>query len=219
MKKKGLFITGTDTDVGKTYICTQIIRQLSTFVAPIKVRKPIESGCEKNQQGVLQPHDGQALWQANQKQETLEIVTPYRFAPAIAPDRAAKLNGKNITIDQLKQACLEQVNHHDFLIVEGAGGFYSPLANDGLNADLAKALDLDIALVVKDQLGCLNHTLLTLQAIESKGLHCKIIILNYCSELHHNIYDHYNEIKARTTVPVIRCFENEQLDDITQLFS
>ena len=215
MKRKGLFITGTDTDVGKTYITMQIIRQLHAITAPIKVRKPIESGCSIQNNGELHPADGFSLWQANQMVDTLNTVTPYRFEPAIAPNRAAALSKKTINTDDLKAACLNQVNTNDFLIVEGAGGFYSPLSSDGLNVDLAKALNLNIVLVVKDQLGCINHTLLTLSAIKKVELNCVAIVLNLSSYETEKTYDHLSEIKIRSQLPVFSCHVNAQLEPIT----
>jgi len=215
MKRKGLFITGTDTDVGKTYITMQIIRQLQTMSAPIKVRKPIESGCSRQKDGELHPADGFSLWQANNKIDTLNTVTPYRFEPAIAPNRAAALSQKAINTADLKSACLHLVDDNDFLIVEGAGGFYSPLSSDGLNMDLAVTLNLNIVLVVKDQLGCINHTLLTLSAIKKAELNCVAIVLNLTSEQTHKTYDHLTEIKKISQLPILRCYKNSQLEPIT----
>lgn len=217
MSKKGLFITGTDTDVGKTYIGAQIIRQLQTKVARIKTRKPIESGCELLHDGSLYPADGAALQQANLNTETLEIITPYRFEPAIAPDRAAKLAGITLNNKDLIQACTQNVNESDFLIVEGAGGFYSPLSSDGLNVDLATALELPIVLVVKDQLGCINHTLLTLAAIQQAALNCLFIVLNKSTEQLQQTYNHAEEIQLRSNLPVFTCLLNSELPEITGL--
>lgn len=214
MKRKGLFITGTDTDVGKTYITSQIIRQLKTNAVSIKVRKPIESGCSVQNNGELHPADGFELWQTNNERESLKEVTPFRFEPAIAPNRAAALNNQVITTKQLKQACLNQINSDDFLIVEGAGGFYSPLSSDGLNADLARSLNLDIVLVVKDQLGCINNTLLTLDAFHKAELKCIAIVLNFSSAENRATYDHLNELKKLTHLPVLTCNVNDKLEPI-----
>lgn len=219
MKRMGLFITGTDTDVGKTYITSQIIRQLKTNAVSIKVRKPIESGCTVKKNGELHPSDGFDLWQANNERESLKEVTPFRFEPAIAPNRAAALNNQVITTKQLKQACLNQINPDDFLIVEGAGGFYSPLSSNGLNADLARSLNLDIVLVVKDQLGCINHTLLTLEAFQKAELKCIAIVLNFSSAENSEAYDHLNEIKKLTQLPVLTCHLSGQLESINRVIN
>lgn len=217
MKRKGLFITGTDTDVGKTYITQQIIEQLNKNSYPTKVRKPIESGCAKDQNNLLLPADGNLLWNSNQQRESLDRVTPFRFEPAIAPNRAATLAEKIITTKQLLNACLLEVDADDFLIVEGAGGFYSPLSSDGLNADLAKHLNLNIALVVNDKLGCLNHTLLSLQAIESKKLKCILIVLNQSNQNLIEQYDHFNEIKKLTSITSVQCMINEKIPNIIDI--
>jgi len=218
MKRKGLFITGTDTDVGKTYITTQIIRQLQVMSAPIKVRKPIESHCNL-QNNELYPADGFALWQANNEREELNTVTPFRFEPAVAPNRAAALSKKTINNVDLIKACLHHVSNDDFLIVEGAGGFYSPLSSDGLNVDLAISLQLNIVLIVKDQLGCINHTLLTLNAIKDAGLNCISIILNQCTEESVLTYNHANEIKKLSSIPVVSCLIDKPLIDIKNLLN
>ncbi len=217
MKRKGLFITGTDTDVGKTYITTQIIRQLQAIAVPIKVRKPTESGCKLQKNGELHPTDGFALWQANNKKETLSTITPYRFEPAIAPNRAAMLSQKTINTSDLKATCVKNVESNDFLIVEGAGGFYSPLSSDGLNADLAIALNLNIVLIVKDRLGCINHTLLTLDAIKKSELTCVAIVLNLSTDETTVTYEHLKEIKEQCQAPVFSCFKNAQLEPITDV--
>ncbi len=216
MKRQGLFITGTDTDVGKTYITMQIIRQLQSIAAPIKVRKPIESGCLMQKNSVLHPADGFSLWQANQQHELLSTVTPYRFEPAIAPNRAAALSNKSISIKQLKQACLKDISNDDYLIVEGAGGFYSPLSSDGLNVDLALALNLNIVLVVKDQLGCINHTLLTLKAIQQAELNCIAIVLNLTTADSIATFNHAHEITQCCDIPVFSCAKDSKLTHIKE---
>lgn len=217
MSKKGLFITGTDTDVGKTYIGAQIIRQLQTKVARIKTRKPIESGCELLHDGSLYPADGAALQQANHQNDSIDMITPFRFEPAVAPDRAARLTNTTISTTQLVQACLNGIDAEDFLLVEGAGGFYSPLSSDGLNVDLATALELPIVLVVKDQLGCINHTLLTLAAIQQTALNCLFIVLNKSTEQLQQTYNHAEEIQLRSNLPVFTCLLNSELPEITGL--
>ncbi|MDH5766442.1 MAG: dethiobiotin synthase [Gammaproteobacteria bacterium] len=175
---KGIFITGTSTDVGKTYIGTQIARELQHHKLSVVPRKPVESGClaENNQ---LIPRDALALKNAAGYQGSLDEVCPYRFEPAISPVRAARLANLALSIEQVRRACTAGFNPDtDFLLVEGAGGFYSPLCTDGLNADLAQALNLPIVLIAKDRLGCINDILLTVEAIGARGLDLSCIILN-----------------------------------------
>ena len=166
---KGVFITGTDTDVGKTWVGQKIIQQLIKEGVSVEPRKPVESGWPDD----ITQSDAWKLSHAANKEEMLDTICPNRFFAAISPDRAAKIEGKLVTISQLSIQCTDNLNaEDDFLYVEGAGGFYSPICSDGLNADLAKALNLPVILVVDDRLGCINHTLLSVEAIEKKGLLC-----------------------------------------------
>ena len=173
---QGVFITGTNTDVGKTHIGALLAKALREKNINVIPRKPIESGCKKID-GELVPTDAVALMQAAGYTGTLEEVCPYRFEPPISPVRAAHLANKVLTTDQLVNTCLKG-SEKGFTLVEGAGGFYSPLAEDGLNADLAVALQLPVLLVTEDTIGCLNQVLLNVEAIKVRGLKLIGVILN-----------------------------------------
>jgi dethiobiotin synthetase len=174
---KGVFITGTDTGVGKTHIATQLARKLTQQGLHVVPRKPVESGCERKGNELI-PADALALKTAASYAGSLQQVCPYPFEPAISPARAAQLANTILTISDLKQACLNGVKENDFLLVEGAGGFYSPMCSDGLNADLAQALNLPIILVTEDRVGCINHCLLALEAVHNRNMNIKAIVLN-----------------------------------------
>jgi len=171
----GIFVTGTDTDVGKTYVGTLLAAQLVKNGSRVIPKKPIESGCQ-NMNGRLIPADASALKQAAAYEGDLSEVCAYRFEASLSPVRAAHLENKKVTIEQLSQVC--KYSGDDFVLVEGAGGFYSPLADDGLNADLAEALQLPILLVAEDRLGCINQILLTAEAIANRGLKLTAVVLN-----------------------------------------
>ena len=111
------------------------------------------------------PADGKALFEENDRNESLQQVTPLRFKAAVSPDRAANLENKNIYLEQLFQAVTDNVTTEDIVLVEGAGGFYSPIAQDGLNADLAKLLMLDVNIIIEDMLGAMNQCLLTMPGV------------------------------------------------------
>jgi dethiobiotin synthetase len=202
---KGLFITGTDTEVGKTYIGTRLIGHLSKQGISVAPRKPVESGCELIN-SMLTPSDGLALMQAAGLDQ-IDVVTPYRFEAALAPPVAASLEGKNIRLMQLIDVCTANPDH--FIVVEGAGGFLSPLAHDALNADLAVALKLPVLLVVADRLGCINHCLLTVEAIEHRGLTIAGIALNQMDE--ETTPGNLEEIRSRVACPVYRDSELDNL--------
>lgn len=179
---QSLFVTGTDTDVGKTFISAALLKQLKSQAPDLKItaRKPIASGCKKcSKTGELQCEDGLQLYEALNRETPLEVINPYRFEPAIAPTLALQQVGQTLTTDDLYQACLKETEEMDFVLIEGAGGFYSPLSNYDTNAELAKKLKSPVLLVVKDQLGCVNHTLLTAEAIQNQGLKLYATVLNF----------------------------------------
>jgi dethiobiotin synthetase len=173
---QGVFITGTSTDVGKTFIATEIARQICQRDITVIPKKPVESGCIK-QGDELIPSDAIALKEAANHQGPLSDVCHYRFEPAISPVRAALLANTILTTEQLVSSCL-QGSEKGFLLVEGAGGFYSPLTEKGLNADLAVGLQLPVLLVADDRLGVLNQVLLNAEAIQLRGLHLAAVVLN-----------------------------------------
>lgn len=173
----GLFITGSDTGVGKTRVGAALARLLVERGVSLRPRKPVESGCLKVRDKLI-PQDAWTLKQAADTPEPIEAICPYPFEPAIAPDRAAQLAGQSLTIADLAEVCTAGATETDFVLVEGAGGFCSPLASDGLNADLAVSLGLPVLVVVADRLGCISHALLTVEAIRRRGLTLAGIVLN-----------------------------------------
>lgn len=176
--RKGLFITATDTGVGKTTLATGITQALIDCACRVRTRKPVESGCSAGPDDQLLPLDATALHLANRACEPLENVVSYRFQAALSPARAASLEGVTLTINDLELACFKGVDESDFLLVEGAGGFYSPIASDGLNADLAARLRLPLLIVAPDCLGVISHILLLLEAATHRGLKVEGIVLN-----------------------------------------
>ncbi|BCN92529.1 ATP-dependent dethiobiotin synthetase BioD [Thiomicrorhabdus immobilis] len=195
----GFFITGTDTDVGKTYIAGCVAHTLIQQGYRVTPRKPIASGCIKQADGSLLCEDALFLQQSCQSNESLQSICPNQFEPPISPQTAIQQAGLVISTVDLVQACqpAQTLQANEILMVEGAGGFYSPLCSDGLNKDLATALDLPVILVVKNQLGCINHTLLTLAAIEQAGLQTHAIILNFSAEK-----NHAKDLDKWTTLPI-----------------
>lgn len=196
----GIFVTGTDTDVGKTYAGTLLAQQLTSKGIKVLPKKPIESGCKK-QNGELIPADALALKQASNYQGELSQVCAYRFEAALSPVRAAQLENKKVTIDQLTQACQPHPDY-DFLMVEGAGGFYSPLAADGLNADLAVQLQLPVVLVASDRLGCINQVLLTAEAIGNRGLTLAAVVLNNIAPQQSTEMNNAEDLRGLISAPV-----------------
>ena len=200
MRMQGVFITGTNTEVGKTFVGVGIARALTQRDIKVIPRKPIESGCTK-QGDALIPQDALALMEAANYQGSLFEVCPYRFEPPISPVRAAHLADKILTIEQLVNICL-QGSEAGFLLVEGAGGFYSPLAEDGLNADLAVALHLPVLLVADDRLGVLSQVLLNVEVIKMRGLQLAGVVLNAVNENQNDHMDNSADLRERLDCPV-----------------
>ncbi|MCW9046553.1 MAG: dethiobiotin synthase [Gammaproteobacteria bacterium] len=199
---KGLFVTGTDTNVGKTYIACQIASALKQKNINVIPRKPVETGCELIN-GVLLADDANLLLKASQSTSSLNDVCAYRFTQAISPKVAAKLSGEPLSLKQLNTACIKNISDNDFLLVEGAGGFYSPICENALNADLAGELNLPIILVAEDRVGAVNQVLLTIDAIEKYQLAICAIILNSTETKPQNkLSNNASEIKAITPHPV-----------------
>ena len=168
----GIFITGSGTDVGKTFIAERLVKALSEHRI-VSVRKPVESDCA--QEGdTLVTKDAAALQAQSNAGESIEQVCPYRFELCASPELAAKAGDKTLSLSNLVEASQAP----NFVVVEGAGGLYSPIAQQALNIDLAKALALPLILVVKDELGAINQALLTDKAARSAGLSVLAIVLN-----------------------------------------
>jgi len=211
MKLQGLFISGTDTDVGKTYIGAQIVRALHDNGINVVPKKLIESGCERIGDELI-PADATHYFEAVEKEIPLTEICPYRFEPAISPQRAARLVDQNILVRDLADSCFINVTKNDFLIVEGAGGFYSPLCEDGLNADLATALQLPVLLVANDKLGCINHILLTIEAILQRGLKLSAVVLNKKDVADDNAMNNFEDLKTLIDVPIFLAAKDEEIN-------
>lgn len=209
----GYFITGSDTDVGKTYIACELIKQLRHLGRKLEIRKPVESGCSIGESGELVANDAIKLHIANDKRESIDRIAPYRFKAALAPPRAASLEGHHLQISDLLNACTIDNSDH-LLIVEGAGGFYSPLANNGLNADLASLLQLAIIIVVNDRIGAVNQALMTIQAVESRHLVIAAIIMNQVGDEIDSDMDNSKDLKCHCSYPVFHCRYNQNLEPL-----
>jgi dethiobiotin synthetase len=154
-----------------------LIRELVGRGLHICARKPVESGCARHGNELL-PSDALALQAAAGGREALDRICAFPLAAPVSPTRAAALAGQSLTLEQLVAACGDEVGTEDFLVVEGAGGFLSPLTQDALNADLAQRLGLPVVLVAADRLGAVHQALVTAEAIERRGLLLAAVVLN-----------------------------------------
>lgn len=165
----GFFITGTDTGIGKTTASLALMAALQNHGLTVAGMKPVAAGCELTAQG-LRNDDALQLMQQSSVQLPYELVNPYAFEPAIAPHIAAQQTGVTICISHIVESYQQIALQADVVIVEGAGGWLVPLNDNETLADLASALMLPAINVVGIRLGCLNHALLTTQAIATSGI-------------------------------------------------
>jgi dethiobiotin synthetase len=160
------FLTGTDTDIGKTFVASALLYRASQSGLRTAGLKPVAAGT--NAAG--KNDDVEALKAASTVALPPEIINPYCFSPAIAPHIAAAEAGIDIQFAQIAETVRQARKAADFVVVEGAGGFCVPFNVDHNGADLAAQLGLPVILVVGMRLGCLNHALLTAEAIAARGL-------------------------------------------------
>ncbi len=168
MTPRRIFVTGTDTGVGKTRVATGICRHYVNAGQRVAAMKPVASGCALTPEG-LRNDDALALAAAINVRASYLEVNPYAFAPPVAPHIAAELAGVVIDFARLDHAFERLSLCSDVLVVEGAGGWLVPLDAHQTFADLADRWQLDVVLVVGLRLGCLNHALLTADAIARRG--------------------------------------------------
>jgi dethiobiotin synthetase len=174
---RSFFVTGTDTEVGKTRISVGLIHRLVEQGFKVAGMKPVASGCEVTVDG-LRNEDAQALIQASNVDLAYDTVNPYAFEPAIAPHIAAQQAGVDIDASVIQQHYQTIEQQADIVVVEGAGGWLVPLNDQLTIADLAIKLNLDVVLVVGIRLGCINHALLSVAAIKQSGLAFKGWVAN-----------------------------------------
>lgn len=166
---RGYFVTGTDTEIGKTTIACGIVRRLAQAGHDVAVMKPVASGCRETPAG-LRNEDAEALIAASGRDRDYADVNPYAFRPAIAPHLAAEGAGVAVSLEHIINVYTRLASRADRVVVEGVGGFRVPLGETFDSADLAVRLGLPVILVVGLRLGCINHALLTAEAVLARGL-------------------------------------------------
>jgi dethiobiotin synthetase len=198
--KQAFFVTGTDTGVGKTHIACKLI---SAYVAQgykVVGMKPVAAGCELVD-GVWVNEDVLQLEAVSNVQTPRELTNPYSFKEAIAPHIAAEKVGVEINIEVIQQAFNKLRNIADIVIVEGAGGFLVPLDATHSMADLALALNIPVILVVNMKLGCINHSLLTVEAIQARNLTLHGWVANRLDQNMHALSENEATLAQRIQAP------------------
>jgi dethiobiotin synthetase len=174
MGSRGLFVTGTDTGVGKTVVACALVRELRRAGLDVGVLKAVETGV-----GPAGPLDATALREAAEGVDSLEEVCPLRFALPAAPNVAARHEGGTVDLDRARRAFGQLASRHDVVVVEGAGGLLVPITDDANMADLAADLDLPLVVVARAALGTINHTLLTLSEAGRRQLTVAGVVISH----------------------------------------
>ena len=182
--QRGLFITGSDTEIGKTYLSVGLLLWLQENGVRTGAYKPVASGISQPSEADHDPFDDiQRLSSACDQNYPLEMICPQRFRLPLAPCLAAEHEGKIVNEDLLREGATAWKDVVDFLLVEGAGGLLSPLSFQYTNLELAKSLGYPVMIVVPNRLGAVNQALLTCMAADSQGLRIAGLVFNDCSKI------------------------------------
>lgn len=206
MPTRGLFIAGTNTEVGKTHVAAMIARSLVQCGRRVGVYKPAASGCREAAEGLI-ADDALALWQAAGEPLTLEQVCPQRFLAPLAPPRAALAEGRRVDAQLLRTGLEPWLAASEIVIVEGAGGLMSPLSDVDYNIDLAAELGLPLVIVAANELGVINATLQTLITARTRAPKLPIagVVLNQATQRPDDasLTSNAEEIAARCDAPLL----------------
>lgn len=199
--RRGLFVTGTDTGVGKTEVACAILRDARGRGIDVVGMKPAQSGVVAGERS-----DAERLRDAAEGAEPIEIVCPYSFGAPLAPAVAARLEGRRVDFPRLVREANALAARHAALVVEGAGGLLVPLAEERTFADLAVALGLPVLVVARAGLGTVNHTALTVEALRRRDLAIAGIVLNGgASEEDPSVPHNAREIARLTGLEPLAC--------------
>ncbi len=214
----GLFITGTDTEVGKTYVASAIIKSLIGNGHRVGVYKPIATDCVSDGRQLVS-EDAVALWEAAGRPLSLDAVCPQRFQAPLAPHMAARNEGREVDTQLLRDGVAVWADECDILIVEGSGGLMSPISDDEYFADLAYDLGYPVLIVAPNMIGVINQSLQALitAACFRDGLNVAGVILNDARRFDGDVSMESNrtQIDSRSVAPVISRlrYEGEVFDD------
>lgn len=198
----GFFIAGTDTGVGKTLVATALVQRGVAAGKRVAAMKPISAGCVQTAEGWLNDDVAQ-LRAASNVALPLALMNPYAFEPPIAPHIAAQQAGVVIDLARIESAYREIAALADEVIVEGAGGLLVPLNTQHAMADIVVRLDLPVILVVGMRLGCLNHALLTVEAMVARGIKLHAWVANQIDPNMRAFEENLASLEARICAPLM----------------
>jgi len=189
-----LFVTGTDTGVGKTFFASSLIGALRSLGVNAVGFKPVETGCT--------PECADARLLAEASGAYLEPV--YSFKTPVAPSVAAELEGVEVKPERIKERIKELSSRHPFLVIEGAGGIMVPITWNYAYADLVSELSLPTLVVALNKLGVINHTLLTVEVLRSRGVEVKAVVLNSFKREDESFDTNFRSLKRLLNLPLFQ---------------
>ena len=217
-RPRGIFVTGTDTEIGKTVVSLGLMQVLQDRGLRVAGMKPVASGSEVTPDG-LRNADALLLQQKSSVALDYARVNPYAFEPAIAPHLAAATAGVDINLHHIREVYASLAREVDCVVVEGVGGWRVPLNPHQDVADLALLLGLDVCLVVGMRLGCLNHALLTAAAIENSGCRLAGWVANQLPTGMDALEDNLNTLKSKLSQPLFGIIPRQDVVDVNTVAS
>lgn len=213
---KRFFITGTDTDAGKTFVTCALIEKIQQSGSSVMAIKPIAAGCEHV---VNRWVNQDALMMQQHLQQSLDYpsINPIALKAAIAPHLAAQEQGVKVSVKELSKLCNIQQWKTDVVLIEGAGGWLVPLNGTETMADFVVAEQLDVILVVGMKLGCINHALLTVQAISNSGLKLAGWIANSVETEMDRLEQNIETLQQQIKAPLLGVIPNIQSTNPVQI--
>ena len=173
---KSLFVTGTDTDVGKTCVSASIVKNLRDMDIDVGVMKPFASGHKKNSNSL--PQDVEILMKYSDSHDPTDLINPYFFEIPTSPYDASKILDQKISLQKITDAYDKLLLSHDLVIVEGIGGLMTPITRNYFLSNLISELDIDTIIVTGSKLGTINHTMLTYEHCKQMHLILKGFVIN-----------------------------------------
>jgi len=207
-KLQNIFMTGTDTGVGKTFSTILIGKYLQKKGIDVGYFKPIETGCDED----LVPEDANLVKNELSLSDDIELICPVRFKFPLAPYAASKIENKSVNFDLINKSWQMLNDKHDIVLTEGAGGLLVPISNDLFMIDLINYFDIPALLISKNILGTINHTLLSLNYLKYKKIDVKAVILNKIDKQNSDMssFSNYEVIKDFTKPLSIMCLDYKQ---------
>ena len=184
IKSKGIFISSTDTNVGKTYTSILLAKYLIKKGVKTGYLKPIETGCERiniNGSSDLQPSDAKLVKNILKLDDDIDLICPFRFENPLSPYDAMKYEKKIIDIDKIKDSWVKLTNKYEVVIIEGAGGLLVPVTKDFFMIDFPSLFNIPCLLVSDNKLGTINHTFLSINQLKMNNTQIQSVIFNNTS--------------------------------------